>query len=321
MKIFIDTLLLRSVIVRILLLLIILFSFQPEIYSQIELKDSVFVYESESDSMNIISGYFDVYDSLDLFFFEADSSIASFAYIPDSLTKSNGGGWSNDILFLFNKDFDPTKMEDSIKIILQDNEGHCFYPPRNGIVTSNFGWRRWQFHYGMDIDLNRGDTVRSAFDGVIRISKWGWGYGNVIVVRHLNGLETLYGHLSSSKVVVNQGVKAGDIIGLGGSTGRSTGPHLHFEIRYLGVPINPNTLIDFSNYTILKDTVYLTKRNFQYFSDVKKIAGNSKYYKIKKGDTLSKIALYYGTNVNAICRLNGIRATTILNIGRTIRVR
>ena len=139
-------------------------------------------------------------------------------------------------------------MDDSIRIILEDNVGHCYSPPRIGRINSEFGWRRWQFHYGLDIGLNKGDTVRSAFDGVIRISKWGWGYGNVIVIRHTNGLETLYGHLSASKVVPNQFVKAGDVIGLGGSTGRSTGPHLHFEIRYLGVPINPNNFINTKNY-------------------------------------------------------------------------
>jgi murein DD-endopeptidase MepM/ murein hydrolase activator NlpD len=261
-------------------------------------------------------------DSLGALFFSSDSSASAFIpFSTDSLTKAYGGDWSNDILFLFNKDFDPTKMEDSVMVILEDNIGHCFSPPKAGIVNSNFGWRRWQFHYGIDIDLDRGDTVRSVFDGIVRISKWGWGYGNVVVIRHNNGLETLYGHLSASKVVPNQSVKAGDLIGLGGSTGRSTGPHLHFEIRYQGAPLNPNSLIDFANFKVWKDTAYISKSSFQYVSDIKKIAGSAKYYTIKNGDNLSKIAIKYGTYVSNICRLNGIKPTTILQVGRTIRVR
>jgi len=312
----------RVSICRIVLVCVL---FVPGLYSasaQEDRDDTINVVESLSDSTNLISGFFDVYDSLGSLFFNPDS-VASFTstYSSDSLTKAYGGDWSNDVLFLFSKDFDPAKMVDSIRIILQDNEGHCYNPPRIGGINSGFGWRRWQFHYGMDIQLSMGDTVRAAFDGVVRISKWGWGYGNCIVIRHNNGLETLYGHLSASKVVANQPVKAGDVIGLGGSTGRSTGPHLHFEIRYLGVPINPTTLIDFTNYCVLKDTVYLTKRNFQYYSDIKKVAGTAKYYTIRSGDTLSKIALKCGSNVATICAVNGIKPSTILQVGRTIRVR
>lgn len=289
--------------------------------------DTINVIESLSDSTNLVSGFFDVYDSLGSLFFNPDSvasiEVSSFenTYSSDSLTKAYGGDWSNDILFLFDKDFNPAKMVDSIKIVLQDNEGHCYSPPRKSGINSGFGWRRWQFHYGLDLQLSIGDTVRAAFDGVVRISKWGWGYGNCIVIRHDNGLETLYGHLSASKVVPNQPVKAGDMIGLGGSTGHSTGPHLHFEIRYLGVPLNPTTLINFTNYTVLKDTVYLTKRNFQYYNDIKKVAGSAKYYTIRNGDTLSKIALKCGSNVKTICAINGIKPTTILKVDRTIRVR
>jgi len=293
----------------------------PDTFAQ-QQDDTINVFESLNDSMNLSSAFFDVSDSMGIFFFNIDSAaVSSMTYPSDSLTKAYGGDWSNEVLFFFNKDFDPSKMEDSIKIALQDNEGHCFYMPRQGILTSNFGWRRWQFHYGVDIDLNKGDTVRCAFDGVVRISKWGWGYGNVIVVRHLNGLETLYGHLSASKVVPNQPVKAGEMLGLGGSTGRSTGPHLHFEIRYQGAPLNPNSLIDITNGIVWKDTAYISKKSFRYVSDIKKVAGSAKYYTIKSGDSLSKIALKSGSNVSIICKLNGIKPTTILKVGRTIRVR
>jgi murein DD-endopeptidase MepM/ murein hydrolase activator NlpD len=290
---------------------------------QLQRNDTIEIYESQNDSLDITSGFYDVYDSLGALFFTPDtlSSAAITAYSPDSLNKAYGGDWSNDQLFIFNKDFDPSKMEDSIQVVLQDNDGHCFYQPWSGVITSNFGWRRWQFHYGVDLGLHKGDTVRCAFDGVVRYTKWGYGYGNVIIVRHLNGLETLYGHLSASKVVPNQKVKAGDIIGLGGSTGRSTGPHLHFEIRYQGAPLNPNSLIDFKTFSVWKDTAYISKSSFRYVADIKKVAYSANYYTIRSGDTLGRIAAMYGTSVNAICYLNGIKSSSILSIGRTIRVR
>ncbi|MFA4853368.1 MAG: LysM peptidoglycan-binding domain-containing protein, partial [Bacteroidales bacterium] len=125
----------------------------------------------------------------------------------------------------------------------------------------------------------------------------------------------------ASKVVPNQPVKAGEMLGLGGSTGRSTGPHLHFEIRYQGAPLNPNSLIDITNGIVWKDTTYISKKSFRYVSDIKKVAGSAKYYTIKSGDSLSKIALKSGSNVSAICKLNGIKPATILKVGRTIRVR
>ncbi|HNW98385.1 MAG TPA: peptidoglycan DD-metalloendopeptidase family protein [Bacteroidales bacterium] len=289
--------------------------------------DSLNIYESPNDSIDLTSEYFT--DSTGIyFFFDNDSITDNIALSYDSISKAYGGSWSNnDALFLYDKDFNPAIMNDSIKVILQDNEGHCYYEPVPGFITSNFGWRRWQYHYGVDLSLHTGDTVRCAFDGVVRISKWGGGYGNCVVIRHNNGLETLYGHLYKSKVVPNQVLKAGDIIGLGGSTGRSTGPHLHFEIRYLGIAINPNSLIDFKNQTLWNDTAFLTKKSFQYISTYKKGSYASKYtgpgvyYSIKSGDSLSRIAVRYGTSVNAICKLNGIKSTTLLKIGRTIRVK
>ena len=300
-----------------------LISFQVQnTFSQEQSGDTIIVFESLSDSMNLSSAYFDVSDSLGIFFFAPDSLVLTNDIIasPDSLAKAYGGDWSNEILFLFNKDYDPSKMEDSVRIVLQNNEGNCFNIPIQDIITSAFGWRRYQFHYGVDVELDRGDTIRCAFDGVVRISKWGWGYGNVVVVRHVNGLETLYGHLSASKVKANQSVKAGEMLGLGGSTGRSTGPHLHFETRYQGIPLNPEFLIDFKNYTVWKDTVYLTKKSFQYVSNIKKATKNARYYTIRSGDTLSKIALKAGTTVSNLCRLNGLKSTSILRIGRTIRI-
>ncbi len=322
MPVVIDLSKYRSLFFRMVLLAIVFFANTTFNSAQAQKDDTVPLYESQNDSLNITAGFYDFYDSLGSLFFTPESSVPHIkACSADSLSKAYNGDWSNDQLFVFSKDFDVAKMDDSIRIILQDNEGHCFYQPRSGIMTSNFGWRGWQFHYGIDLALHTGDTVRCAFDGVVRITKWGWGFGNVIVVRHYNGLETLYGHLSASKVVANQRVKAGDILGLGGSTGRSTGPHLHFEIRYKGAPINPNNFIDFKTFTLWKDTIYISKKSFHYYNDIKKVAGSANYYTIRNGDTLGGIAARYGTNVTALCYLNGIKSTTVLSVGRTIRVR
>lgn len=141
-----------------------------------------------------------------------------------------------------------------------------YVPPVRGQLTSNYGYRArfGRMHKGVDLNLHIGDTVRSAFDGRVRITKYeGKGYGYYVVVRHDNGLETVYGHLSRFLVKPNQYVKAGDPIALGGNTGRSTGPHLHFETRFMGVAINPNAIIDFDNFVTHKDVFTFTKTTYE----------------------------------------------------------
>ncbi len=166
--------------------------------------------------------------------------------------------------------FDLTKMTDTVTLVLADHKDCGFAIPVAGYVTSEFGKRNHtRYHYGIDLKLDRGDTVVAAFDGVVRISEWSSSYGNCIVIRHYNGLETLYGHLSYRNVVPGQVVTAGQLLGLGGTTGHSTGPHLHFEVRYLGQPIDPNTIIDFDDttkHTLKSDTLNLTADNFEYLT-------------------------------------------------------
>lgn len=132
-------------------------------------------------------------------------------------------------------------------------------------ITSNYGYRSrfGRMHYGIDLKLNVGDTVRAAFSGKVRLTKYeGRGYGYYVVIRHNNGMETIYGHLSRFLVKPNQYVKAGEPIALGGNTGRSTGAHLHFETRYLGIPINPAAIIDFENQVPHKDVFAFDKRTY-----------------------------------------------------------
>jgi len=209
---------------------------------------------------------------------------------------------------------DLRNMKDTIPIPLAIDS--CdFVAPFVGRKTSDFGYRRYRYHYGVDIKLYTGDEVKAAFEGVVRIAHYDGDYGRVVVIRHNNGLETLYGHLSKMHVKEGQKVEAGDVIGLGGNTGRSTGSHLHFEVRYLGEPINPNEVIDWELGYLCSDTLQLNAEHFEYLVEVRK----RKYHRIRRGDTLSGIARRYGTSIRNLCRLNGIRSTTTLRIGKTLR--
>jgi murein DD-endopeptidase MepM/ murein hydrolase activator NlpD len=183
-------------------------------------------------------------------------------------------------------------------------------------VTSRFGPRRTRYHYGIDLKLEVGDTIRSSFDGMVRIAKMGRGYGYYVLVRHFNGLETIYGHLSKILVDTEQMVKAGEPIGLGGNTGRSTGPHLHYEVRYLGNAINPELLICFDDLTIKNPEFLVSAETFRYKLD----ADRMQNYTVRRGDTLSTIARRQGTTVRNICRLNKITPNTTLRVGRVLRI-
>ncbi|MDR0694623.1 MAG: peptidoglycan DD-metalloendopeptidase family protein [Prevotellaceae bacterium] len=201
-------------------------------------------------------------------------------------------------------------MPDTVTINLS---GYCH--PVNNRVTSHFGFRKWRHHYGIDLRLKRGDSVLCAFDGIVRIARRSKTYGNYAVVRHYNGLETIYAHLSKLLVTPNQPLKSGELIGWGGSTGRSTGPHLHYELRYLGVAINPTNIIDFERCTTLGDTLYLTAKHFDYIKDIERI----RVWTVRKGDTLGRIAQKTGIPVSRLCRLNKISRKSILRIGQKVR--
>lgn len=189
-------------------------------------------------------------------------------------------------------------------------------------VTSKYGPRRRRMHKGIDLKVQVGDTIRAAFDGKVRIRNFERrGYGNYLVVRHPNGLETVYGHLSKSLVDVNDIVRAGDPIALGGNTGRSTGSHLHFETRFLGQALNPADIIDFENGVPHQDTYVFhnIKINGRKSNIYTSSSDQMVYHRVKSGDTLGKIARMYGTTVNELCRLNGIKSTSMLRLGQSIR--
>ena len=190
-------------------------------------------------------------------------------------------------------------------------------------ITSPFGPRWRRMHNGLDLKVNIGDTIVAAFDGKVRIVKYERrGYGKYVVIRHDNGLETVYGHLSKQLVEENQLVKAGEVIGLGGNTGRSTGSHLHFETRFLGIAINPVYMFDFPKQDIVADTYTFRKTKSVKRAgshDTQVADGTIRYHKVKSGDTLSRIAKLRGVSVSTLCKLNRIKPTTTLRIGQVLR--
>lgn len=209
------------------------------------------------------------------------------------------------------------KDDDEVKLIIQDSLNFChFIPPIKGLITSNFGWREGRNHNGMDIDLQVWDPVVASFDGMVRISRHHPGYGRVVVIRHYNGLETLYAHLHRLKVKPGDIVEAGDVIGLGGSSGRSTGSHLHYEVRFKGKPLNPRSLIDFNNNCLISDSLKLIKTKWSYTP----IPLGVEYHTVKRGDNLFEIARKYGTSISNLCQMNGIQRNRILRVGQKLRV-
>jgi murein DD-endopeptidase MepM/ murein hydrolase activator NlpD len=225
---------------------------------------------------------------------------------------------------------DFSEKTDTTVLYLQDQLKCDYFHPFNGRVTSEFGPRsRSRYHYGMDIDLETGDSVQCAFEGTVRVSHKSRTFGNVVVVRHKNGLETIYAHLSKLNVKIGDHVEAGDVLGLGGNTGRSRGSHLHFEVRYKGKPIDPQKLISFTDHALVDDCIEISKETFNYPQYTKKYdskkyrsAANSNghYYTIRKGDTLGRIAQRNGTTVSKICKANGLKSTSLLKPGRKIRL-
>ncbi len=246
--------------------------------------------------------------------------------------------WDTEKVFPY-KDVEYSSLPRSVVIELVDSTNGYHTPYKPSPIRSRYGPRRGRAHQGVDLALKTGEPIYATFSGRVRISQYNrGGYGNLVVIRHDNGLETFYGHLSERMVEPNQWVEAGQVIGLGGSTGRSTGPHLHFETRYYGQSFDPERLIDFKSGTLCRDVFLLKRSYFSIYSrasqdfedeianeeqDKKEKAEREamRYHKIRSGDTLGAIARKYGTTVGNICRLNGIKSTTVLRIGRTLRVR
>ena len=248
--------------------------------------------------------------------------------------------WDNEICFTSNRANDLSKLQDTLWLCVDGDLANKFVVPNEGIITSRYGYRKGRYHNGIDIAFNVSDTIRAAWSGKVRYSKFNnGGFGNLVVIRHENGLETFYAHMSRLLVDPNQDVQAGDVIGIGGNTGRSFGPHLHFEVRFYDAPINPEEMIDFAGKQVKDPNLFVHKGLFRpgakpsdyydgnnsHSSNVASVARPSvsakRYYKVRSGDTLSQIAARNNTTISQICKLNGIRQNATLQIGRSLRTK
>ncbi|MCE3007364.1 MAG: peptidoglycan DD-metalloendopeptidase family protein [Bacteroidetes bacterium] len=255
-------------------------------------------------------------------------------YVADSFQTS---AFQNKILDYYHHDV--TSLSDTFEFSLIDPHTGAskFVFPIKGRVSSGFGPRYfwgYHFHYGTDITLQRGDSVVAAMDGTVRIVRVDrWGYGNFVVITHDNGLETLYGHLDKSLVLEGQPIKAGELVGLGGSTGRSSGPHLHFEFRFMGEQFDPEKVCSFEDGQLKCSKIQLDRNWFRHlggknYASAAKVAnpaaigtGGAVYHTIRPGQNLGLIARQYNTSVESLCRLNGITARTTILAGKTLRVK
>ncbi|MBL6964291.1 MAG: peptidoglycan DD-metalloendopeptidase family protein [Bacteroidetes bacterium] len=252
---------------------------------------------------------------------ETDIDSPYFHPAIDSFTVLKFDSISNNYVYsIWNeKKIDPYKINlarktDTTQLVLV-HDSFIYVHPVKDVINSVFGMRGYRFHYGMDIELDTGDSVLCAFDGKVRFAKYYSGYGNVVVVTHINGLETLYAHLSRIKVEVGEKLKAGQLVGLGGATGRATGSHLHFEVRFMGKAMDPRIIIDFDNYILISDTLNLCCHTYEYLIERSK----TKYHYVRSGDTLYRISRMHGVSIDRLCALNGINRNTTLKIGRPIR--
>jgi murein DD-endopeptidase MepM/ murein hydrolase activator NlpD len=210
-----------------------------------------------------------------------------------------------------------SKNDSVVRIQLVDDYASCGFrmpvPPK---LTSRFGWRDGRPHNGIDLDLEVKDPVRSAFPGVVRYAGTCGGFGRLVVVRHYNGLETYYAHLHRLKVKSGDVVDAGDVVGLGGSSGHSTGSHLHFETRFKGIPIDPSHYIDLSSGQLYCDTLVLNRTRWSFAA----YPEGTRFHTVEKGEHISAIAAKYRTSIDLLCQFNGITKRTRLRAGQRLMV-
>ncbi|OBX24066.1 MULTISPECIES: M23 family metallopeptidase [Bizionia] len=224
-------------------------------------------------------------------------------------------------------------------IHLQFNDSNYVSPiSKNKVITSRYGWRKGRAHRGIDIDLVTGDSLFAMFDGVVRFANYSSGHGRSVVVRHFNGLETAYAHLSSYGVKENDSVIAGSYLGKGGTSGNARGSHLHLEVSYQGIQINPEYLLQFNDSNeVLNNEIWITRDMTRpelhnskrkgtidvptTESEAIAIANKPKtVYIVKRGDTLSRISSRNHMSLAALCKLNGINKNATLKIGQKVIV-
>ena len=272
-----------------------------------------------------------------------DSKPFPYSLIEDDSLIVSREGKSNNLTDIKSSHWDTTKFnpykDELVKFPIQIKFKDSLYRTPildSMVITSRFGWRNRRAHKGIDIDLITGDDVVSILDGVVRFARYHSGHGKVVIVRHYNGLETVYAHLSSFAVKVNDSVKRGQVLGKGGATGNARGSHLHLVVNYKGVAINPEYLFDFSGTNkIRSDELWVTQRwTAPYYHSSKRktklellqteeeaiasLTKEKQIYIVKRGDTLSRISRRNNVSIRAICVANNIKSTSVLKVGQKL---
>lgn len=272
----------------------------------IHLVDSLLDLETiEESEIELISYYNSILSSK-----EANLTISKYGAIPATNYYDD---FDESTVFQITPD---NEFPESQIIKIESDSLGVYNHPRVGPVNSKFGWRDGRMHKGIDINLHKGDAVVAAFDGMVRIAHAKGAYGNVVIIRHYNGLETVYAHLSKMKVKPGQIVLAGQLIGLGGSTGRSSGPHLHFEVRFKGQALNPSSIISFVENKAYNDSIVIKKSRY----GICAYPSNAKLHTVDRGDTWYEVAKRYGLSMKELCVLNNTDKRYYLKIGQKLRV-
>lgn len=217
------------------------------------------------------------------------------------------------------------RNDSTLVLVLADkNKGMRYHHPLcqkslrryYGTVTSPYGWRDGKAHNGVDLELHHYDSILNMFDGKVRVARTMGGFGKVVIVRHYNGLESLYAHMSKIRVHEGDTVKAGQLLGHGGQTGNATGTHLHMEVRFKGLPVNPAHIISFQDKELYSDTLILKKYKSRYIA----YPYGKEFHIVTKKDSPYKIAKRYGMSLTALCELNNITSKTKLLVGQKIKI-
>jgi hypothetical protein len=230
-------------------------------------------------------------------------SRASWSY-PDSIRKNDS------IIVLKLAD---SKMGQKYEHPLSQKTLRRYY----GWVTSPFGWRDGRAHNGVDLELHLYDSILNMFDGKVRVASTLGGFGRVVIVRHNNGLESLYAHMSRLKVKTGDTVVAGQLLGLGGASGNASGTHLHLETRFKGLPVNPAHIISFSDKELYSDTLILKKSGSRYVA----FPYGKEFHIVKRGESPNRIAKRYGMDLKELMTLNNYTASTRLIVGQKVKIK
>lgn len=250
---------------------------------------------------------------------EHDFYISLTNFYEDTPIPSNSmyENWDTETIYPYEDEL--SVNDTNVLLTLVDVENLCDFvmPIPEPVITSNYGYREGRSHNGIDLDLEVWDPVVASFDGMVRIALKHPGYGRVVVIRHYNGLETLYAHLHRLKVKPGDIVEAGQVIGLGGSSGRSTGSHLHYELRFKGKPINPKHVISFKESKLISNELELKRQKHNFVA----LPVGVEYHTIERGDFMFKIAKRYGLTVKDLCDLNDMRKSSVLRVGKKLRIK